>query len=172
MKRQLFIAIALSVNTKYILLDEAFDGLDPLVLETVKEQIVRFSKKEGKTVVISSHNVTALEKLVDKFIIIHDGKLSNNGDIDSLGETFVKYQAIFEKPCDEYTLAKYDLDVLSYRKAGSIHNFVINNSDNKNIEEILKDLKPSLLEIIPIDANEIILLQMVLAKKETQHEEA
>lgn len=171
MKRLLFIALALSINCRYLLLDEAFDGLDPLVLETVKEQIVRICKDGNKTVVVSSHNVTALEKLVDKFVIIHDGQLSNDGDIDSLGETFIKYQAIFEKACDEDTLVDLGLNVLSYRKAGSIHNFVINNKAGKDIEKALARLKPSLLETVAIDANEIILLQMALANKEGKHHE-
>ena len=171
MRRLLFIALSLSVNCKYLLLDEAFDGLDPLVLETVKEEIVRICKDKEKTVVVSSHNVTALEKLVDKFVIIHDGKLSSDGDLDSLGETFIKYQAIFDKQCNEETLSKLGLNILSYRKAGSLHNFVIDNKDNKDIEKTLETLKPSLLETVAIDANEIILLQMALANKEDKHHE-
>ncbi len=171
MKRLLFIALSLSINCRYLLLDEAFDGLDPLVLETVKEQIVRICKDKDKTVVVSSHNVTALEKLVDKFVVIHDGRLSKDGDLDSLGETFVKYQAIFKEAVDEETLTQLGLNVLSYRKAGSIHNFVINNSKNIDVEKILDKLNPTLLENIAIDANEIILLQMALAKKESKHHE-
>ena len=171
MKRLLFIALSLSINCRYLLLDEAFDGLDPLVLETVKEQIVRICKDKEKTVVVSSHNVTALEKLVDKFVVIHDGRLSKDGDLDSLGETFVKYQAIFKEAVDEETLTQLGLNVLSYRKAGSIHNFVINNSKNVDVEKILDRLNPTLLENIAIDANEIILLQMALAKKESKHHE-
>ena len=171
MKRLLFIALSLSINCRYLLLDEAFDGLDPLVLETVKEQIVRICKDKEKTVVVSSHNVTALEKLVDKFVVIHDGRISKDGDLDSLGETFVKYQAIFKEAVDEETLTQLGLNVLSYRKAGSIHNFVINNSKNTDVEKILDKLNPTLLENIAIDANEIILLQMALAKKESKHHE-
>ena len=171
MKRLLFIALSLSINCRYLLLDEAFDGLDPLVLETVKEQIVRICKDKDKTVVVSSHNVTALEKLVDKFVVIHDGHLSKDGDLDSLGETFVKYQAIFKEAVDEETLTQLGLNVLSYRKAGSIHNFVINNSKNVDVEKLLDKLNPTLLENIAIDANEIILLQMALAKKESKHHE-
>ena len=171
MKRLLFIALSLSINCRYLLLDEAFDGLDPLVLETVKEQIVRICKDKDKTVVVSSHNVTALEKLVDKFVVIHEGRLSKDGDLDSLGETFVKYQAIFKEAVDEETLTQLGLNVLSYRKAGSIHNFVINNSKNVDVEKLLDKLNPTLLENIAIDANEIILLQMALAKKESKHHE-
>ena len=171
MKRLLFIALSLSINCRYLLLDEAFDGLDPLVLETVKEQIVRICKDKDKTVVVSSHNVTALEKLVDKFVVIHEGRLSKDGDLDSLGETFVKYQAIFKEAVDEETLTQLGLNVLSYRKAGSIHNFVINNSKNADVEKLLDKLNPTLLENIAIDANEIILLQMALAKKESKHHE-
>lgn len=171
MKRLLFIALSLSIDCKYLLLDEAFDGLDPLVLETVKEQIVRICKDKEKTVLVSSHNVTALEKLVDKFVVIHDGQLSSDGDLDSLSETFIKYQAIFGKGADEETLIELGLNILSYRKAGSIHNFVINNKNNEDVEKILSKLNPTLLETVAIDANEIILLQMALAKKENKHHE-
>ena len=171
MKRLLFVSLALSINCKALLLDEAFDGLDPLVLETVKVTIAKICKEEDKIVVISSHNVLALEKLVDRFVLIRDGKLSNEGDLDSLGETFVKYQAIFDKtPCNEMLLSGLGLNVISYRQIGSIHSFVISKSNDQDIETILRKLEPTILEAAPIDSSEIILLQMALANKENENE--
>ena len=170
MRRLLFIALALSINVSILLLDEAFDGLDPLVLEIVKAELLKIYDDQEKTIVISSHNISALEKLVDKFIIIHEGKLRSDGTIDYLGDTFVKYQAIFQEECSEEILTKHGLDVITYRKIGSISNFVINKKENLDVEKVLEDLKPTLLENIPIDANEIIILQMTLARKEKKDE--
>lgn len=170
MRRLLFIALALSIDVKILLLDEAFDGLDPLVLETVKSELLKIYDDHEKTIVVSSHNITALEKLVDKFIVIHEGKLRSDGTIDFLGDTFVKYQAIFQNECSEEILTKHGLEVITYRKIGSISNFVLNKKGNLDIEKVLADLKPTLLENIPIDANEIILLQMLVARKENKDE--
>ena len=61
MRRQFFIAIALSSKAKYALLDEAFDGLDPLVLATVREEIIKDA--DQKTYIVSSHNISSLERL-------------------------------------------------------------------------------------------------------------
>ena len=169
MKRLLFIALTLSINCEILLMDEAFDGLDPVVLETVKYYILKIYE-ENRTIILSSHNISALEKLVDKFIIIHEGKLKSNGDIDYLGETFEKYQAIFAKECSEEILKSLGLTIISYKKIGSIVNFVVNKKKNDDIEKAVKSLEPKLLENVSIDANEIILLQMLAAKKEAEYE--
>ena len=170
MRRLLFIALALSVDSPILLLDEAFDGLDPLVLETVKYQILQLYEDKNRTIIVSSHNIAALEKLVDRFIIIHDGRLRDNGDIEHLGETFVKYQAIFTSECSEQILAAHGLRIVSYRKVGSIVNFVITETVKIDVKELLEDLNPTLLEAIPIDATEIIALQMMMARRELGYE--
>lgn len=167
MRRLLFIALTLSIKCDILLMDEAFDGLDPVVLETVKLQILKIYE-ENRTIILSSHNVTALEKLVDKFIIIHEGKLSGDGSLDYLGDTFEKYQALFKKECNEEILKSHGLRVISYRKMGSIYNFVIVSQHSTNVNALLADLEPTLLENIAIDANEIILLQMLAAKEEAK----
>lgn len=45
-----------------ILLDEAFDGLDPLVLDLIGEEIVKLTADERKTVILSSHNMSSIQK--------------------------------------------------------------------------------------------------------------
>ena len=167
MKRLLFIALTLSIKCEILLMDEAFDGLDPVVLETVKYHILKIYE-ENRTIILSSHNVTALEKLVDKFIVIHEGRISGDGSLDDLGETFEKYQALFTKECSEEILKAHGLKVISYRKMGSIYNFVIVNQNKTDVVALLQDLEPTLLENVAIDANEIIILQMLSAKAEVK----
>ena len=65
MRRQLFLCIALSMKAEYILLDEAFDGLDPIVQDVIKEEIIK--NAENKTFLVSSHNLVSLERLCDNF---------------------------------------------------------------------------------------------------------
>jgi ABC-2 type transport system ATP-binding protein len=76
MRRRAFIALAISIDAKYYLMDEAFDGLDPIVIDQIKSEIVNLSL-DGKAVVISSHNITTLERLVDKTVILYKSRLSS-----------------------------------------------------------------------------------------------
>ena len=57
MRRQAFVAMAFAVSPKYLLLDEAFDGLDPLARKKFKERLSRMVKEKESTVIISSHSL-------------------------------------------------------------------------------------------------------------------
>jgi dipeptidyl-peptidase-4 len=65
MRRQLFIALALAVKPKYLLLDEAFDGLDPLARLSFKKAINEAVEENGTSVIISSHSLRELEDFCD-----------------------------------------------------------------------------------------------------------
>ena len=163
MKRQLFVCLALSINAKYLLLDEAFDGLDPITLEVIKDELLK-AKEEGKTIVISSHNINSLEKLVDTFVMITKGKISQNETNETFGTNFVKFQAMFKYEITEEALRNVGLNVVSFKKYGSIFNIVV--MDEEGIEEKINKVAPaSLLERIPIDAEEIVKLNMMVARK-------
>ncbi len=163
MKRQTFISLALSIKTKYLLLDEAFDGLDPVVLETIKEELLK-SKDEGKVIVASSHNINTLESLVDTFILITQGKLSNNDSKERFGQNYIKFQAFFTRDVSEDEFRKAGLELVSLKKFGSIYNVVL--LDEENIEEKIKTIAPTnLLERVPIDSEEIVKLSMMVASR-------
>lgn len=170
MRRQAFIALALSTECDILLLDEAFDGLDPVFMEKIKDELLKMYDQKNKTIVISTHNIYALEKLVDKFIVIHEGKLQSDDSLEHMGATFEKYQGIFSLPCDEDVLKKLGLEVISYRKVGSMTTFVIDTKNKIDVQKVLKKLKPKLLENIAIDANEIVMLQMMVAEKRQEND--
>ena len=67
MKRQTMLAIALAIAPKYLLLDEAFDGLDPVMRLTFKRAITTLIENKDMTVIISSHNLRELEDICDYF---------------------------------------------------------------------------------------------------------
>ena len=161
MKRQLFIALALSSKAQYLLMDEAFDGLDPLVIDSIKEEIIKSA--ETKTIIVSSHNINTLEKLCNNFIILSKGKLQKNGEKEDLAKNICKYQIIFASPTSEEDLRKAGVDVIKYQTVGSIIH-LITNGDYLSL--IQQKFQPTLLESIGISEEEIFKINMMMEDKE------
>jgi len=75
MKRQAAIILAMACRPNYLLLDEAFDGLDPTMRDLVRKIIARDVSERDTTVVISSHSLRELEDTCDWLALLHKGKL-------------------------------------------------------------------------------------------------
>lgn len=169
MRRQLFLLIAFSVKCNNILLDEAFDGLDPLVLELIGQEIIKLTSEKEKTIVISSHNMASIQKISDSVMILYRGKLSEKSEKEDLGKEFVKYQIVCKEAISKEVLEGLGFVIVSLNKIGSITTLVLLKKDG--IEETIRNLyKPTLFEPCPIETNEIISLEMMLAKKGEIHE--
>ena len=83
MKRQVFVALALAIAPKYLLLDEAFDGLDPLARMVFKKGLVELVEEKGTTVIISSHSLRELEDVCDSYGILDHGDITCSGDLEN-----------------------------------------------------------------------------------------
>ena len=170
MRRQVFVALALAMKADHLLLDEAFDGLDPLVVDAIKGEIIA-AAEEGKTIVISSHNIFALQRLVDRFVILHKGKVTKEGSSEDIGTEFVKFQAAFKFPVVEENISSLGFNVVSFRVVGSVTHFVI--LGKTDAEEIIKEkMEPLFIERVALDPDEILALEMALAKKEGDEKNA
>ena len=73
MKRQVSLLFAMAISPKYLLLDECFDGLDPLVRLNFKKALTELIQDKKITVIISSHNLKELEDICDSFGILENG---------------------------------------------------------------------------------------------------
>ena len=162
MRRQTFIALSLSMKVKYLLLDEAFDGLDPLVLETIKDEILK--KGKDTSIIISTHNISLLDKLADRFIILYRGKLANDENKTDKAENLIKYQLYFKENLEKEDFEKAGIDVISFRKVGSIIHLVT-NEDNDVEKKISSIKKPIIMETIPLEQEETIKLLMRSARE-------
>ncbi|QAV33351.1 ABC-2 type transport system ATP-binding protein [Fervidobacterium changbaicum] len=81
MKQRLGIAIALLGDPEILVLDEPTNGLDPIGVQEMRELIISL-KESGKTVIVTSHILSEVEKIIDKLVIIHKGTIKYDGDFD------------------------------------------------------------------------------------------
>ena len=84
MKQRLSIAIALLHNPKLLILDEPTNGLDPNGMIEIRELLLKLNKEENITILISSHLLSEIEKLVSHIGIINKGKLIFQGTLEEL----------------------------------------------------------------------------------------
>lgn len=75
MKMKLSIAAALSHKPKFLILDEATGGLDPVMRDDVLDVFLEFVQDEEHSILMSSHITTDLEKVADYIVFLHKGKL-------------------------------------------------------------------------------------------------
>ena len=71
----------------FIILDEPFSGLDPVSVEELENAILEL-KKEGKTIIFSSHIMNHVEKLCDDILIIDHGKSLLYGNLNTILEEY------------------------------------------------------------------------------------
>lgn len=88
MKMKLSIAQALSHDSKLLVLDEATAGLDPVVREEVLDILQEFIQDEDRSVLISSHILSDLEKICDYITFIHKGQVLISDSKDSMLERY------------------------------------------------------------------------------------
>ena len=92
--------VALSCCPQYLLLDEAFDGLDPVIRLLIKKLLAQQIADRDMTVVITSHNLRELEDLCDHIGLLHKGSVLFEQELDELKFGLCKIQAVFREKID------------------------------------------------------------------------
>ena len=157
MKRQAFIIFALAIAPKLLLLDEVFDGLDPMMRLMFQRALAKSVEEKKMTVLISSHNTRELEDICDSFGILDDHCITTSGDIESVRENVHAIQLAFKEEVDP---SLFDhLDVLSIRVESKFAKLVVKGNVEKIIN-YLRSLDPVILEVQNINLEEVFLYEM------------
>jgi ABC-2 type transport system ATP-binding protein len=82
-KQKVGLVVALQHRPELLILDEPTSGLDPLVQETFFD-LVREARAEGRTVFLSSHVLSEVDRTCDRVAIIREGRLVRVGALDAL----------------------------------------------------------------------------------------
>ena len=153
MKRQAFAALALACRPRYLLLDEAFDGLDPLARLELKGGLI---EQEDCTVLISSHSLRELEDICSGFALLDGGTIADAGDIhDALGKVH-KFQFALEK---EVRREDIPFECLSFEAEGRVAKIIV-RGEPEYILRMLEALHPLFVEEIAVDFEELFLCEV------------
>ena len=85
MKQRLSLAGALLGNPQILILDEPSNGLDPIGIAWLRT-FLRGLANEGRTVLISSHQLAEMQNTIDDVLVIHKGKLIKSGTLEEITE--------------------------------------------------------------------------------------
>lgn len=155
MRRQAFLAAALSVRSRFLLLDEAFDGLDPLTLRLIGQELsARFNEKQPGILVISSHNVHALFKIADTILLMEKGRTRKLRNVDALLTGLRQVDLLFQGTIRREDIERLGVQPLSFRSSGRRVTFL--TRDISSIERIEKVLHPLSLSIQSPDPEELL----------------
>ena len=157
MKRQAFIILALAIAPKYLLLDEAFDGLDPIMRLTFKRAISKMIEEKEMTVIISSHNLRELEDICDTFGILENYAITTHGYVDEAKDNIHKIQLAFSvaKTVEDFK----ELDIMSAKVTSRVVNLVVKGNLNE-IKEYLNAMEPLMMEVLPVNLEEVFIYEM------------
>lgn len=155
MKKQLSVLLGICANTKYLLCDETFDGLDPVMRQAVKSLFAAEIEDRGLTPIIASHNLRELEDICDHVGLLHKGGILFSKDLDELKCNIHKIQCVFN---DEEDIKKItdEMDVLKCEKRGSLYTITL-RGDFEKIDTKIKALNPVFAEILPLSLEEIFI---------------
>ncbi len=165
MKRQCALICAIATNAKYLLFDETFDGLDPVVRNFMKKRLAAQMSKQDTTIIMTSHNLRELEDICDHLGLLYQGGILFESEIDQLKTKMYKVQISFKEEFDENTFQ--DLELLNYKKSGSVATLIV-KGEEKEIRKKLEKLHPILLDFLPLTLEEIFLYEMEVLGYEFQ----
>ena len=157
MQRQAALILALSTNPRYLLMDEAFDGLDVVMRRVLANIVMDGVEKRGMTAIIASHNLRELENVCDNVCVIHDGKIISNGSVESLRGNIHKVQVAFREVPD--TSVFNNLYVMKMERAGSLLSLVVKGNEDE-IMKFINTLNPLYAECIEPTLEEVFVYEL------------
>ena len=154
MRRQLFVALALSIKPELLLLDESFDGLDPLARLNFKKAVNSIVEENGTAVIIASHSLRALEDFCDKYIMIDAKTVHSSGEITEKVERYCKFQLAFTEEQNAETYK--ELSPISLEINGKFVRIVLEGTREENEPKLLA-FNPVVMEEMRMDFEEVFI---------------
>ena len=153
MKKQLAILLGLSAKTEYLLCDETFDGLDPVMRQSVKSIFAKEMQERQFTPVIASHNLRELEDVCDHVGIMDHGHVLLERSLAQLQDNMVKLQVVFPDGMEDVPA---ELPVLHASKLGRVHTLIMRMNAQEATERLMA-YSQLLVDAIPLTLEEIFI---------------
>lgn len=85
---RLKIAVTLSRNAPYVVLDEPFSGLDPMVRKAIINGIIKFIDLPNQTLIVTTHELAEVEPILDEVVLLKEGMIIAHKSVDYVREKY------------------------------------------------------------------------------------
>jgi len=133
MKQRLALARGLLNEAEVLFLDEPTKSLDPTAAMRLRETIRDLAHRQGRTVVLVTHQLSEAEQICDRIGIMHRGKLRVTGDIGGLRE--------FVKPEERYSIQVVDLSAATIDELQRLEGVVDLTAETRGPNRFALDLR-------------------------------
>ncbi len=155
MKKQLSVLLGICANTRYLFCDETFDGLDPVMRQTVKSIFAGELSGRDFTPVVASHNLRELEDICDHVGLLHKGGVLMQKDLEEMKLNIHTVQCVFENEELEKA-AILSLHVIKAEKRGRLNLLTIRGK-KEEIMSSIQSYSPIFAECLPLSLEEIFI---------------
>ena len=151
-RQQLAILLAIGFNPELLILDEPAAGLDPIARSRFLDLLLHLIQDPTRTIIISSHILSDVEKVIDHALIIDSGKMLRNCSFDQLREEFCKVRLTSPNGHLPHDLGFEN--ILETKRDDKIAVITIKRIDEQLLAEKTAKLKCS-VEVQPLTLEEI-----------------
>lgn len=155
MKKQLALILGVCSGTKYLLCDETFDGLDPVMRQGIKSIFAGEMEKRGLTPIIASHNLRELEDICDHVGLLHKGGVLLSKDLEDMKCNIQKVQCVFRTNEDEAKVIS-SLEIMKNEKRGSLNTLTV-RGNKAEILAVFATVNTVFFEALPLSLEEIFI---------------
>ena len=154
MKKQLSMLLGICANVPYLLCDETFDGLDPVMRQGIKSIFAQEIDERNLTLVIASHNLRELEDICDHIGILHRGGVLLEREVAELRCGIHRIQCVPSGDMGESFCEIFD--VLKLVRRGKLVSMTVRGGEEE-IARKMEELKPVYYEVLPLSLEEIFI---------------
>ena len=153
-RRQMFALIALAARPKYLLLDEAFDGLDVKARHSFILALGESVEKNGTAVLVASHSLRELEDFCDGYLLIDGGKIASRGALDEKLAQLCRFTLAYDREIGKELF--FGLPVLHYKQEGRFVRLLL-QGDAETIGQALEKTSPVVMERQRVDFEDLFI---------------
>ena len=160
----------------YLILDEPLSGFDPINVELILSEL-KIMKAEGKTIILSTHNMKSVEEICDHVALLHKSKLIAEGKVHALREKALNGEFIVRFSGNMIALANAlwtEFELIDTKEIGENRfQIVVRQRGERTFEELASNLMGKLkLEAIEkrLPSMQEVFLELI-AKEEVNNEE-
>lgn len=161
-KQQVAILLALSLMPHYLVVDEAFDGLDAIKRDLIKRIVFDEMMARNMTTVVASHSLREIGDFCDRLVVMKDGKLMEESELQDIGKDLLKVQIpSFDEALT--TAIQQSFSVLSIHAVGATTTMVVRGTEEE-IRQATAVQDSETLDLQPLSLEEIFFYRIEATK--------